>query len=70
MRCGRRRPPGGNSKLTWNEGLLDKWLTDTETVVRDNDMSFRVASRDERRDIIAFLKSLSRGTMSSASGPP
>jgi cytochrome c len=59
-----------NSKLTWNEDLLDKWLTDTEALVPDNDMSFRVASRDERRDIIAYLKSLSRGTMSSSSGPP
>jgi cytochrome c len=59
-----------NSSLTWNEDLLDKWLTDTEALVPDNDMSFRVVSRDERRDIIAYLKSLSRGTMSSASGPP
>jgi cytochrome c len=59
-----------NSKLTWNEDLLEKWLTDTETLVPDNDMTFRVASRDERRDIIAYLKSLARGTMSSASGPP
>jgi cytochrome c len=59
-----------NSRLTWNEDLLDKWLTDTEALVPDNDMTFRVASHDERRDIIAYLKSLSRGTMSSASGPP
>jgi len=59
-----------SSKLTWNEDLLDKWLTDTEAVVPDNDMSFRVASHDERREIIVYLKSLSRGTMSSASGPP
>lgn len=48
-----------NSKMTWNEDLLDKWLTDTESVIPDNDMSFRVPNPDERRDIIAYLKSLS-----------
>jgi len=48
-----------NAKLTWNDDLLDKWLTDTEALVPDNDMSFRVPSQDERRDIIAYLKSLS-----------
>jgi cytochrome c len=59
-----------NSKMTWNEDLLDKWLTNTESLAPNNDMSFRVTSRQERRDIIAYLKSLSHGTMSSASGPP
>ena len=49
-----------NSKLTWDGDLLDKWLTDTEALVPDNDMAFRVASADERRAIIAYLKSLSR----------
>jgi cytochrome c len=48
-----------NARLTWNDELLDKWLTDTESVVPDNDMSFRVPNADERRDIIAYLKSLS-----------
>jgi cytochrome c len=48
-----------NSKIIWNEELLDKWLTDTESLVPDNDMSFRVPKPDERRDIIAYLKSIS-----------
>jgi cytochrome c len=48
-----------NAKITWNEELLNKWLTDTESLVPDNDMSFRVSSPDERRDVIAYLKSLS-----------
>jgi cytochrome c len=48
-----------NAKFTWNEDLLDKWLTDTESLVPDNDMSFRVVNPDERRAIIAYLKSLS-----------
>ena len=49
-----------NSKITWNDELLNKWLTDTESLVPDNDMSFRVASPNERRDVIAYLKSLTQ----------
>ena len=49
-----------NAKITWNEDLLNKWLTDTESLVPDNDMSFRVPNPDERRDVIAYLKSLSQ----------
>jgi len=48
-----------NAKYTWDEAKLDKWLTDTESVVPDNDMSFRVPKPDERAAIIAYLKSLS-----------
>jgi cytochrome c len=47
------------AKFTWDEAKLDKWLTDTETVVPDNDMSFRVPKQEERAAIIAYLKSLS-----------
>ena len=49
-----------NAGITWNEGNLDKWLTDTEALVPNNDMSFRVPNPDERRDIIAYLKALSQ----------
>ncbi|WP_180542081.1 c-type cytochrome [Nevskia soli] len=48
------------AQLTWNDALLDKWLTDTESLVPDNDMTFRVPNPSERRDIIAFLKSMSQ----------
>ena len=48
-----------NAKHTWDEAKLDKWLTDTESVVPDNDMSFRVPKQEERAAIIAYLKSLS-----------
>jgi cytochrome c len=48
-----------NARITWNDNLLDKWLTDTEGLVPDNDMSFRVPNPDERREVIAWLKSLS-----------
>jgi cytochrome c len=48
-----------NAKFTWDEAMLDKWLTDTESVVPDNDMSFRVPKQEERAAIISYLKSLS-----------
>ena len=44
------------SGLTWDEATLDKWLTDTEKLVPDNDMSFHVEKPDERGEIIAYLK--------------
>ena len=44
------------SKITWNETTLDKWLTDTEKLVPDNDMSFHVERSDERGEIITYLK--------------
>ena len=44
------------SKITWTETTLDKWLTDTEKLVPDNDMTFHVEKADERGEIIAYLK--------------
>jgi cytochrome c len=44
------------SGLVWNEQLLDQWLSDPESVVPDNDMTFRLNNPDERAAIIAFLK--------------
>jgi cytochrome c len=48
--------PLKNSGVVWNDATLDKWLTDTESVVPDNDMTFRVPDPSERRDIIQFLR--------------
>jgi cytochrome c2 len=48
-----------NAGFTWNEAKLDKWLTDTESLVPDNDMSFRVPKQEERAAIISYLKTLS-----------
>jgi cytochrome c len=48
------------AKITWNDDLLDKWLIDTNALVPNNDMAFRVPSPDERREIVAYLKSLSQ----------
>ena len=49
-----------NARITWDDQTLDKWLTDPEKFVANNDMSFQVGSADERRQIIGYLKLLSK----------
>jgi cytochrome c len=44
------------SAVVWNEAALDKWLTDPEAMIPDNDMAFRLDNPVERAAIIAFLK--------------
>ena len=45
-----------NLGVTWNDATLEKWLSDPDMVVKDNNMSFSVPKAEERRDLIAFLK--------------
>ena len=45
-------------KVTWDAASLDKWLTDPEKMVPDTDMAFHLGNVDERRAVIAYLKSL------------
>jgi len=52
-------PALSNSGIVWDADKLNQWLTDTDKLVPDNDMDFHVEKADERRDIIAYLKSLS-----------
>src|SRR5580658_7948411 len=40
------------SAVVWTEAALDKWLTDPETVIPDNEMSFRLNNPIERAAII------------------
>jgi cytochrome c len=47
------------SGITWDSDTLDKWLTDTDAFVPDNDMGFRVANPEERAAIIGYLKEVS-----------
>lgn len=47
------------ASVTWDETVLDRWLTDTESVIPGNDMSFRLDDANKRADIIAYLKQLS-----------
>jgi cytochrome c len=46
------------ANLTWNEENLEKWLTDPESLVPDNDMGFALQDAQDRKDVIAYLKSL------------
>jgi cytochrome c len=45
-----------NSGLTWTDATLEKWLSDPDLMVPDNNMSFSVPKAEERRDLIAYLK--------------
>jgi cytochrome c len=47
------------ASVTWDESTLDRWLADTESVIPDNDMSFRLNDPSERASIIAYLRQLS-----------
>ena len=44
------------SKLTWTNETLDKWLANPDKLVPDTDMAFHVESSEERREIISYLK--------------
>jgi cytochrome c len=41
--------------FTWNDKLLDKWLTNPEKLVPGQKMGFKVASARDRADLIAYL---------------
>jgi cytochrome c len=45
--------------IAWDAESLDKWLSDPDKFIPDNDMGFHVEKADERRDVIAYLKALS-----------
>ena len=46
--------------ITWDAGSLEKWLTDPDALVRDNDMAFQLRSAQERDAIIVYLRQLSK----------
>jgi cytochrome c len=48
------------SGITWDEGLLAKWLENPDAMVKGTDMEFRVPKAEEREAVVAYLKSLSR----------
>ena len=47
-----------SSHVVWDATMLDKWLQDPDSVVPDNDMSFRLENKAERTSIIEYLKGL------------
>lgn len=46
--------------VNWDEASLDRWLTDPESVAPGNDMAFHVPGADERKALIAYLKTLGK----------
>jgi cytochrome c len=48
------------TSIAWDESTLDRWLTDTESVIPANDMSFRLNDPADRSKIIAYLRTLSK----------
>ena len=51
--------PVKNASVMWDESTLDRWLTDTESVIPGNDMPFRMNDAADRANIIAYLRQLS-----------
>jgi cytochrome c len=47
------------ASIIWDGDSLDKWLTDTDRFIPDNDMNSTFKKADERADIIAYLQQLS-----------
>jgi cytochrome c len=47
------------SGVVWDAVSLDKWLTDPDAFIPDNDMAFRVTNKEERAAIIEYLKEVS-----------
>jgi cytochrome c len=48
-----------SAHFVWDDQRLNQWLTDTQSLVDDNNMDFHVPKADERAAIIGYLKSLS-----------
>lgn len=44
--------------VRWDETTLDQWLSDPDALVPETDMAFRLTDAAERKEVIAYLKSL------------
>jgi cytochrome c len=44
------------SKLKWDQQMLDAWLADPDKLAPGNDMPFRLENAAERSAIISYLK--------------
>ena len=45
-----------SAHITWDDASLEKWLTDPDSLIADNDMAYRIPKADGRADIIRYLK--------------
>ncbi|HEY9126119.1 MAG TPA: c-type cytochrome [Acidobacteriaceae bacterium] len=48
------------SGITWDEKLLDRWLTNPEAMAPGTEMNFHVESSRERADVIRYLQIVSK----------
>lgn len=46
----------GDGGIVWDEGTLDRWLTDPQSVIPGAIMPYKQADPDKRRLVIEFLK--------------
>jgi cytochrome c len=53
-------PALANADLTWNEATLDRWLSNPQALLPGQRMNLRVKDAQDRADIIAFLRQVSR----------
>jgi cytochrome c len=44
--------------IRWDDAGLDRWLSDPDSMAPDTDMAFRLTDAEERKAVIAYLKSL------------
>src|SRR5262249_8357316 len=44
----------------WTDDTLDQWLTDPQSFVPGQKMNFKVAKAEDRADVIAYLKTLTK----------
>jgi cytochrome c len=49
-----------NAGFVWDAAKLDAWLTDPQALVPGQKMNFKVAKPQDRADLIAYLKTLTR----------
>jgi cytochrome c len=48
------------ASIRWTDQTLDRWLTDPDAMVPDTDMAFRLSDSEERKAVIAYLKTLGK----------
>lgn len=48
-----------SARFRWDDESLNRWLTNPDDVVKDNDMAFRLGNAAEREAVIGYLKSVS-----------
>jgi cytochrome c len=46
--------------IRWDQASLDRWLSDPNAMAPDTDMAFRLADHEERKAVVAYLRSLAK----------